>query len=107
MVKRNPHWVAKLPGGDALAGLIAKESSGGLESTEPETEMVFRKKSAKEGELSEEMKAQLGFLKQLESHFSQDQLDKIMLILQCFAEEPKHIQTVFDLLEIKTENEKV
>lgn len=107
MVKRNPHWVAKLPGGDALAGLIAKESSGGLESSEPETEMVFRKKSASESELSEEMKAQLGFLKQLESHFSQDQLDKIMLILQAFAEEQKHIQTVFDLLEIKTENEKV
>lgn len=106
MVKRNPHWVAKLLGGDALAGLIAKESNGQAESTEPETEMVIRKKSASESELSEEMKAQLGFLKQLESHFSQEQLDKIMQILQAFAEEPKQIETVYELLEIKA-NEKV
>lgn len=106
MVKRNPHWVAKLPGGDALAGLIAKESNGTSEQTEPEAEMVFRKKSGSDSELSDEMKAQLGFLKQLETHFSQEQLDKIMLILQSFAEEPKHIQTVYDLLEIKP-NEKV
>lgn len=107
MVKRNPHWVAKLPGGDALAGLIAKEGTHPSENNEPETEMVFRKKTASETELSEDMKAQLGFLKQLESHFSQEDLDRIMLILQAFAEEPKHIQTVFDLLEIKTTNEKV
>lgn len=106
MVKRNPHWVAKLPGGDALAGLIAKESNGITEATEPETEMVIRKKSASESELSEEMKAQLGFLKQLETHFSQGQLDKIMQILQAFAEEPKQIETVYELLEIKA-NEKV
>lgn len=106
MVKRNPHWVAKLPGGDALAGLIAKESNGQAESTEHETEMVIRKKSASESELSEEMKAQLGFLKQLESQFSQEQLDKIMQILQAFAEEPKQIETVYELLEIKA-NEKV
>ena len=53
------------------------------------------------------MKAQLGFLKQLESHFSQEQLDKIMLILQSFVEKPNNIETVFELLEIKKENEKV
>lgn len=106
MVKRNPHWVAKLPGGDALAGLIAKESNGISEQAEPETEMVIRKKSASESEISEEMKAQLGFLKQLEAHFSQEQLDKIMQILQAFAEQPKQIETVYDLLEIKA-NDKV
>ena len=69
--------------------------------------MVFKKKTPTEDGMSEEMKAQLGFLKQLESHFSQEQLDKIMLILQSFVEAPKNIETVFELLEIKTENEKV
>lgn len=106
MVKRNPHWVAKLPGGDALAGLIAREAT---ETTAEviENEVVFKKKTPSDEGMSEEMKAQLGFLKQLESHFSQEQLDKIMLILQSFVEEPKNIETVFDLLEIKKENEKV
>jgi len=106
MVKRNPHWVAKLPGGDALAGLIAKEA---IDTTAEvvENEVVFKKKAPVEEGMSEEMKAQLGFLKQLESHFNQEQLDKIMLILQSFVEEPKNIETVFELLEIKTENEKV
>lgn len=107
MVKRNPHWVAKLPGGDALAGLIAKEATENGTAEVIENEVVFKKKTPVEEGMSEEMKAQLGFLKQLESHFSQEQLDKIMLILQSFVETPKNIETVFELLEIKTENEKV
>lgn len=102
MVKRNPHWVAKLPGGDALAGLIATEATTENGTAEVvENEVVFKKKTPAEDGLSEEVKAQLGFLKQLESHFNQEQLDKIMLILQSFVETPKNIETVFELLEIK------
>ena len=106
MVKRNPHWVAKLPGGDALAGLIAQEAT---ETTAEviESEVVFKKKTPADEGMSEEMKAQMGFLKQLESHFNQEQLDKIMLILESFVKTPKNIETVFELLEIKIENEKV
>lgn len=107
MVKRNPHWVAKLPGGDALAGLIAKEATENGTAEVIENEVVFKKKTPAEDGMSEEMKAQLGFLKQMESHFSQEQLDKIMLILKSFVETPKNIETVFELLEIKIENEKV
>lgn len=107
MVKRNPHWVAKLPGGDALAGLIAKEATEEGKAEVIESEVVFKKKSPSEEGMSEEVKAQLGFLKQLETHFTQEQLDKIMNILQAFVEEPKHIETVLDLLEIKKEDEKV
>ncbi|MDI1355337.1 MAG: hypothetical protein PSX36_10485 [bacterium] len=102
MVKRNPHWVAKLPGGDALAGLIAQESITENATAEViENEVVFKKKTPNEEGMSDETKAQLGFLKQLESHFNQEQLDKIMLILQSFVEVPKNIETVFELLEIK------
>ncbi len=101
MVKRNPHWVAKLPGGDALAGLIAQESTENATAEVIENEVVLKKKTPADEGMSEEMKAQLGFLKQLESHFNQEQLDKIMLILQSFVEAPKNIETVFDLLEIQ------
>jgi len=106
MVKRNPHWVAKLPGGDALAGLIAQEAT---ETTAEviENEVVFKKKTPADEGMSEEMKAQMGFLKQLESHFNQEQLDKIVLILESFVKTPKNIETVFELLEITIENEKV
>ena len=107
MVKRNPHWVAKLPGGDALAGLIAKEATENGTAEVIENEVVFKKKTPVDEGMSEEMKAQMGFLKQLESHFNQEQLDKIMLILQSFTEKPKNIETVFELLEIKIENEKI
>ena len=104
MVKRNPHWVAKLPGGDALAGLIAQEAT---ETTAEviDSEVVIKKKTPADEGMSNEMKAQLGFLKQLESHFNQEQLDKIMLILQAFVEEPKDVDTVFELLEIKIKKE--
>ena len=101
MVKRNPHWVAKLPGGDALAGLIAQESTENGTAEVIENEVVLKKKTPADDGMSEEMKAQMDFLKQLESHFNQEQLDKIMLILQSFVEAPKNIETVFELLEIK------
>lgn len=101
MVKRNPHWVAKLPGGDALAGLIAQESTENATAEVIDNEVVFKKKTPEEDGMSEETKAQLGFLKQLETHFNQEQLDKIMLILQSFVEKPNTIETVFELLEIK------
>lgn len=101
MVKRNPHWVAKLPGGDALAGLIAQEATENTTAEVIENEVVLKKKTPGDEGMSEETKAQLGFLKQLESHFNQEQLDKVMLILQSFVEEPKNIETVFELLEIK------
>ncbi|MBA3673351.1 MAG: hypothetical protein H0W75_00070 [Chitinophagaceae bacterium] len=101
MVKRNPHWVAKLPGGDALAGLIAQEATENGTAEVIDNEVVFTKKTPAEEGMTEETKAQLGFLKQLETHFNQEQLDKIMLILQSFVEVPKNIETVFELLEIK------
>ncbi len=101
MVKRNPHWVAKLPGGDALAGLIAQEATENGTAEVIDNEVVFTKKTPAEEGMTEETKAQLGFLKQLESHFNQEQLDRIMLILQSFVEVPKNIETVFELLEIK------
>jgi hypothetical protein len=100
MVKRNPHWVAKLPGGDALAGLIANESPVSTKQ-EPEAEVIIKKKSSVDDHISEETKAQLEFLKQLETHFNQEQLDKIMMILESFAQEPKQVETVYELLEIK------
>ncbi len=101
MVKRNPHWVAKLPGGDALAGLIAQEATENGTAEVIDNEVVFTKKTPAEEGMTEETKAQLGFLKQLETHFNQEQLDKIMLILQSFVEAPKNIETVYELLEIK------
>jgi hypothetical protein len=107
MVKRNPHWVAKLPGGDALAGLIAKEATETTTAEVIENEVEFKKKTSVDDSVSAEVKAQLGFLKQLETHFNQEQLDSIMLILQSFVDDPKQIETVFELLELKKENEKV
>ena len=107
MVKRNPHWVAKLPGGDALAGLIAKEATETTTAEVVENEVEFKKKTPVDESVSADVKAQLGFLKQLETHFSQEQLDSIMLILQSFVDDPKQIETVFELLELKKENEKI
>lgn len=101
VVKRNPHWVARLPGGDALAGLIAKEMNEGGKTEVTESEVEFKKKTPGENEMSEEEKSQIAFLKQLETHFNQEQLDNIMNILQAFVEDPEKINTVFELLEIK------
>lgn len=101
MVKRNPHWVAKLPGGDALAGLIAKEATENGTAEVIENEVVIKKKTPTDERLSDEAKTQIAFLAQLEEKFDQVQLDKIMMILQFFVQHPASIETVFELLEIK------
>jgi hypothetical protein len=107
MVKRNPHWVAKLPGGDALAGLIAKESNGVTTAEVVDGEVEFKKKTTSDSTLNDEVRAQLELLKLMETHFNQQQLDNIMLILQSFVDKPEQIETVYELLNLKKENEKV
>jgi hypothetical protein len=107
MMRRNTHLLTKIPGGAALAGIIeedTKEKENQLlhpAAAQPEAEATFKPKT--EQKPGQEQQGYLEFLQQLNQHFNAPQLEKIMHIIQAFAEDTKQLDTVAELLNIKTE----
>lgn len=105
MVRRNVHLLSKIPGGAALAGIIdedTKEQEKQLMNpvaSKEEAAASFQPKT--ETQLSQEQQGIFDFLQQLNTHFNQQELEQLMHIIQAFAEEKKHLQTVAELLNIK------
>lgn len=106
MLRRNTHLLTKIPGGAALAGIIEEDNKDkekqllNPSSPQPEAQASFSPKA--EQEASPEQKGYLEFLQQLNQHFNPPQLEKIMHIIQAFAEDHKQLDTVAELLNIKT-----
>lgn len=104
IIRRNPQMLTKLPGGEALAGMIEqdnKERQQSLQKPAQETEASFRKKSsAEQSTLTEEEQKYIRVIKQMEEHFEQEQLEKVMMIIESLAEEPSNIDDVASLLNI-------
>lgn len=101
-VRRNPQIIAKIPGAEGLAGLIAednKEKGKQLATTnEPDTEASFKRKDDAE-ELSAEDKDYLDFLKQLKGKFDETQLIKVMSVLDMFADETSSIDPAIEFIK--------
>ncbi len=108
IIRRNPQLLAKLPGGEALAGVIVDDnlerengqSNNPNQQQEPESEASFSKKSktSPTEELSEEDKGFLEFLQQLKTVFGEDDLTKIMTILDLLSQDATQIQPTLDFL---------
>lgn len=106
IVRRNPQILSKLPGGEALAGIIEQDNSdkmkGSSADVSPEGEASFNKKKDVSEGLSEEQKRHSAFLSQLEQTFNEDQLSDVMLIIQKLAEQPAQLAEVKTFLKIQT-----
>ena len=105
IVRRNPQMLLKIPGGEALAGLIEQDNADQRKtpaiSQVPEGEVSFQKKSGAGEPLNEEQKRYAAFLSQLEQTFNEAQLADVMLIIQRLAEEPAKLTAVKQLLKIE------
>ena len=105
IVRRNPQMLLKIPGGEALAGLIEQDNAEQRKtpaiSQAPEGEVSFQKKSGEGEPLNEEQKRYAAFLSQLEQTFNEAQLADVMLIIQRLAEEPAKLTAVKQLLKIE------
>lgn len=104
-MRKNPQVVSKLPiAGEALAGLLQQEN-GALENIPPaerETGASFQKET--EGELSEEDKRDLAYLKAVKEKLSPDQLEGYNVVLQAMLHEPQLIAIILDLIITKNNN---
>ena len=105
IVRRNPQLLSKLPGGEALAGIIEQDNidkdKKQITTPAPEGEASFQKKSETVEGLTEEQKRYAAFIAQLEQTFNEAQLADVMQVIQKLAEEPGQLEPVKQLLNIQ------
>lgn len=105
VVRRNPQFLTKLPGGEALAGIIMQDNEDMQKrmlepKSEQPTEATFQKKESSEQQFTETEIRQLQFLQQLQSCFNHKQVEIFNVILVKLSAEPaklEHIATLFDI----------
>lgn len=109
LIRRNSHLIAKIPGGEGLAGVIKqdtiRQSSTG---TDQEYETTFTRVESEEEHLpvkesvvqslSEEDQAMVGFLRQLEERFDQQEMKQVITLLNLLADNPELIVPVLELI---------
>ena len=105
MIRRNPQMLAKLPGGEALAGVIMEDNDEKekLLNKAPETEpeVTFEKGNGganSNGKLSDDEKAGVEFIKQMNSKFTHEQITKVMFILDVLSQKPEDIEKTVQFL---------
>jgi vacuolar-type H+-ATPase subunit I/STV1 len=106
MIRRNPQFLTKLPGGEALAGIIEQDNKDQESrllkpNASPETAASFQKKEeTSETQFSETEVRQLHFLNQLQEGFDQKQIEIFNIILGRLAADPSQLQNVAKLFQI-------
>jgi hypothetical protein len=100
IVRRNPQMVAKLPGGEALAGIIEDDNRERASTTPtPETEVSFKKKSDTP-ELSEEEKGYLNFMRGIAESFDDEEIVILTQVITKLEEDTTQLKPVAELLNI-------
>ena len=98
-LKQNPKLMAKIPGGDALAGLLDLPGTNPAPVSE-ETTATFEKKATAADANEQEW---LVFRNQMQSGFKEEQLNTVFGIVGKLSQQPEHIPTVAQLLNLKNE----
>jgi len=103
MIRRNPQMLAKLPGGEALAGVIIQDNEEKekllTKAPEAEPEVTFSKGVGNtSATLTEEEKAGVEFIKHASTKFSREQMTQVMLILDVLSQKPEDIDKTVQFL---------
>lgn len=99
IVRRNPQMVAKLPGGEALAGIIEQDNKERGTTTTQETEVSFKKKSDTP-ELSDEEKGYLNFMRGIAESFDDEEIVILTQVITKLEEDTTQLKPVAELLNI-------
>jgi hypothetical protein len=103
IVRRNPQMLTKLPGGEALAGIIEQDNR--------DKERVLEQPSAPESgvtvekatgiDITDEEKRHLAYLRKLEQSFNKEQAEMFNSVLGAMVEEPSIIPTLIEFINPK------
>lgn len=107
IVRRNPHWLSNIPGGEGLAGIIeadTREKQKALSnSSEPEPEITFKKKEETTVALTDEDKAYIQFMRGIAEAFDENEITLLTHIIQKLEEDTSQLKPVAELLNVKVE----
>ena len=96
IIRNNPHIIAKMPGGETLAGFIVednKKQEQAASESHVETEATFSKKSDNaEPPLTEEEKKYRGIMQYWEENFDQDEINHVTDIINMLVDKPEAIE---------------
>lgn len=104
MVRRNPQLLTKIPGGEALAGIIEEDNKEREKRGEEieDAEVTFIKNAdSKQPPLSEDQQRFLQVLEMLEEHFDEGELNMVNEVLSKLIEKKEDLRTVAELLGIR------
>lgn len=103
IVRRNPQILTKLPGGEALAGIIEQDNQDKerllSQPAVPEPQVTFEKETF--AGITEEEKRHLAYLRKLEQTFTREQAEMFNAVLGAMVEEPSIIPTVLEFIHPK------
>lgn len=103
IVRRNPQILTKLPGGEALAGIVAQDNQEKermlSQPPAPEPKVSFEKETGLE--ITEEEKRHLAYLRKLEQSFNREQAEMFNAVIGAMVEEPSIIPTVLEFINPK------
>jgi hypothetical protein len=105
MLRRNAQLFAKIPGGEALAGLIEQDNLEKKQlavSGSPDSKASFQKKPDAAAHLTPEHLQYIPMIEQLYKDFDDAQFQTVIQIIGKFTEDPGQLQTVAELLNIQT-----
>jgi hypothetical protein len=102
-VRKNPKFLTKFPGGEALAGFIQQDN---LEKErllsqpqQPEPKVDVQKETSPE--ITEQEKMQLSIFRKIEQTFSREQAEMFNAVIHAMVEEASIIPTILELINPK------
>lgn len=105
-IRRNPQMLAKLPGGESLAGLIEEDNAqkalemGTPQSAGDDPKASFEPVGETTTELTPQDQTYLELLRRIESSFTRSDFLNVMAILDGFTQRPDTISDVMELMEL-------
>lgn len=99
IVRRNPQMLAKLPGGEAMAGIIEQDNRDKEKIlTEAPAEANISVEKGSTIEITEEEKRHLAYLRKLEQNFNREQAEQFNMVLSAMIEAPVIIPEIITFL---------
>ncbi|RYY91020.1 MAG: hypothetical protein EOO15_00320 [Chitinophagaceae bacterium] len=106
IVRRNPQMLTKLPGGEALAGMVVQDNLDREKQLQqptglqPEPEVSFQRKEQAGPQVSEDELRQLAFLRQLTEGFDTRQIELFNIVLGRVSQDPALLEQIAQTLNI-------
>lgn len=101
-VRKNTSLISQIPGLDGIADMIEKDNAlkENNRPNSPDSEVSFKKKTSEPqpDPLTEQEKQFLGLFKEMQKHFNEEDMTKVIEILDRLSRDKDKIQTVLDLL---------